>query len=315
MNMNTSSIPCSAKQAPSDTKGDKFTRDQFDWLRQVALDSELPPTATRVAIALTKYFNREHDGWAWMSQAKLALDLGMPERTVRFALSALIKADHLITKRRGRMETSLYHLALKEESDRQPIATHVRQPIAAHSEVTGKIQQSDRQKPARVTGNPLPPNPLKEPSEESIEEESDSPRLDLGEEGPRPREQTQALDIDAAFESFWNQYPRKVDKLKAKLVYRRIVSKKQVTPAGLLAGAMRYAAERTGQDPKYTKHATTWLNAGSWANEPAATPIADTIEDGNPTAAPPPHRPPSSNPHEARLMARLAALAAKGGLQ
>lgn len=312
--MSVSKNPSPDIQASAAAKGDKFTRDQFDWLRQVALDSELPPTATRVAIALTKYFNREHDGWAWMSQAKLALDLGMPERTVRFALSALIKAGHMITKRRGRMETSLYHLALKDESDRQPIADHDRQPIATHSGVTGKNQQSDRQKPARVTGNPLPTNPLKEPSEESIEEESDSPRLDLGEEGRRVvQEQTQTLD--ATFESFWNQYPRKVDKGAAKKAYTSVIRNKQVTPAELLTGAMRYAAERIGQDPKYTKHATTWLHAESWANEPAATPIADTIEDGNPTAAPPPNRPPSGNPHEARLMARLAALAAKGSQQ
>jgi hypothetical protein len=31
---------------------------------------------------------------------------------------------------------------------------------------------------------------------------------------------------------------------------------------------MRYAAERAGQPPKYTKHPATWLKGGCWADEP-----------------------------------------------
>ncbi|OKO71893.1 hypothetical protein AC630_31760 [Bradyrhizobium sp. AS23.2] len=36
----------------------------------------------------------------------------------------------------------------------------------------------------------------------------------------------------------------------------------------MLNGAMRYAAERTGQDPKFTKHPATWLNGECWKDEP-----------------------------------------------
>jgi hypothetical protein len=106
-----------------------------------------------------------------MSQAALARDLGMHERTVRYTLSAMVERGHLHTKRRGKMETNLYHLALKNaDSDRQPVADHDRQSFAAHSDgVTGKNQQSDRQKSAKVTGNPCPPNPYNEPLEEPIE--------------------------------------------------------------------------------------------------------------------------------------------------
>jgi hypothetical protein len=53
-----------------------------------------------------------------------------------------------------------------------------------------------------------------------------------------------------------------------------------------LSGAMRYAAERSGQDSKYTKLAATWLRKGSWANEPAK-PAGTTIDDeGNPVRLP-----------------------------
>lgn len=31
---------------------------------------------------------------------------------------------------------------------------------------------------------------------------------------------------------------------------------------------MRYAGERSGEDPTFTKHPSTWLNAGCWADQP-----------------------------------------------
>jgi hypothetical protein len=185
--MNTYTGAPDRAQDSTTSKRDNFTRDQFDWLRQVAFDSGLPPAASRVAVALTRYFSRKHDGWAWMAQATIAHDLGMPERTVRFALSALNERGHLVTKRRGKMETNLYHLALKNsegdrqsvaDHDRQPIAAHDRQPIATHTGVTGKNLKSDRQKTVKVTGNPLPSNPLKEPIEEPIERGAPQARPD-----------------------------------------------------------------------------------------------------------------------------------------
>jgi signal recognition particle subunit SEC65 len=260
---------------------DSFKSDQFDWLRQVASDAGLVPAAARVAIALTRYFNRKHDGWAWMAQATLASDLGMPERTVCDAIARLVKNGHLVTKQRGHMATNLYHLVLKNtDSDRQPSASHDRQttaghdrqPTAAHTGVTGRKQQGDRQPSAAMTGSHLPPNPMNEPYEEPNEVESDSPP-DLGEEdsGRRSRSPSSETATDAGFETFWEAYPKRVDKAKARVAYRRVVAAKKVTVEELLNGAMRYAAERLGQDPRYSKHPTTWLNAESWNNEPAST--------------------------------------------
>jgi hypothetical protein len=71
---------------------------------------------------------------------------------------------------------------------------------------------------------------------------------------------------NAAFEEFWRQYPKKVAKLAAQKAFARAV-KNGTAPAEILAGAMRYAAERDGQDSKYTKHPATWLTSGCWADE------------------------------------------------
>ena len=139
---------------------DPFTKNQFVWLRQVAADVDLAPTASRVAIALTVYFSREEDGAAWMSQATLARDLGISERTVRDALAGLIDRGHVISKRRGMKETNLYFAVLKDDGNRQSAAGHDRQKGADHERqktsgqtgVTGKSASSDRQNCVRVTG-------------------------------------------------------------------------------------------------------------------------------------------------------------------
>lgn len=103
--------------------------------------------------------------------------------------------------------------------------------------------------------------------------EIDSLDLDLDDE-VRRREvdiiSQPELDVDAAFEVFWQAYPRKVDKAKARVPYRRVIRDKKATVEELIRGAIDYAAERSGQDPKFTKHPATWINAESWLNEPVS---------------------------------------------
>lgn len=72
----------------------------------------------------------------------------------------------------------------------------------------------------------------------------------------------------AAFEEFWAAYPRKVAKGQARRAYARVIASKKASSAELLNGAMRYAAECVDRDPKYVKHATTWLNGECWSDEP-----------------------------------------------
>jgi hypothetical protein len=72
----------------------------------------------------------------------------------------------------------------------------------------------------------------------------------------------------SGFEEFWKIYPRKVAKLKAEKLYAAIIKTKRAAAGELLDGAMRYAAERANEDPKYTRHASTWLNGGCWADDP-----------------------------------------------
>jgi hypothetical protein len=78
-------------------------------------------------------------------------------------------------------------------------------------------------------------------------------------------------DDDARFEEWWQHYPKKVAKGGARKAYLQIIRKGVTTEAELLAGAMRYAAERTDEDDKWTKHPATWLSNECWKDAPAAS--------------------------------------------
>ena len=78
---------------------------------------------------------------------------------------------------------------------------------------------------------------------------------------------------DALFEEFWEIYPRKLDKKRAHLSFNaaiKAVIKRGEAPTVIIDGARRYAKERSPdvEDPKYTKHPTTWLNGDCWENKP-----------------------------------------------
>lgn len=75
--------------------------------------------------------------------------------------------------------------------------------------------------------------------------------------------------VPKPFDEWWPVYPKKVGKDAARRAFHRVLKARRATVADLMAGAERYAAERMGDDPKFTKHPTSWLNGGHWADEPA----------------------------------------------
>lgn len=65
------------------------------------------------------------------------------------------------------------------------------------------------------------------------------------------------------FLEFWDAYPRRVAKEKALESWQSAI-KAGAQVADILAGAKRYAAERAGEDPKFTAYPATWLNQRRW---------------------------------------------------
>lgn len=75
-----------------------------------------------------------------------------------------------------------------------------------------------------------------------------------------------AAVTDDGFDTFWATYPRKISKGAARKAWAKAI--KTSPAADITAGAARFAAERQGQDPKFTPHPASWLNGERWTDEP-----------------------------------------------
>ncbi len=222
--------------------GDAFTARKFAWLEAVARDASLRASASRLAIVLSAFFNRE-SGDAWPSMDTLADLLGMTRRGVQKLIEALVEAGFLDRDiGGGRKSTNVYALLFPGEKQRTDVhGFDAKQRTGVHPlETETANRRSEKQR------TDVHPNLLKEPIEDR--ESNDS--------------------LSEAFKEFWNQYPRKAGKKTAEKAFAKAVTD-SASPQDIIAGAMRYAAERDGQEARFTKHPSTWLNAGCWEDEPA----------------------------------------------
>jgi hypothetical protein len=147
---------------------------------------------------------------------------------------------------------------------------------------------------------PVSPQLNKKNQKEEPREESKTLAADLFPDGKkerghpskeRPQKKAQA-DPAESFERFWASYPRKVAKEAARKAFAKAVEGKDESNFAsiLIAGAQRYAAERAGKDPTYTKHPATWLNAGCWQDEMPAGAVIDQSGAIVAIEQPPPQR-------------------------
>src|SRR5262245_33759750 len=110
--MATISTKRQTKQAKS------FTKQVFDWLRQIKSDHELPPSAALCALQLTEHFNRRYGGAAWASCETLAAAIGMSKATVVNLLHLFEQRGHLKVEwgKPGRGHSNRYWMLLKGQS-------------------------------------------------------------------------------------------------------------------------------------------------------------------------------------------------------
>ena len=77
-------------------------------------------------------------------------------------------------------------------------------------------------------------------------------------------------DIEAQFTQFWDVYPSKKDKPRAKKSFQSAL--KRTSFDVILAGAQRYRDDPNRQD-QFTKNPSTWLNNDAWDNPPEPAPV------------------------------------------
>jgi hypothetical protein len=224
---------------------DDFTRRQFAWLDQVAADPAVTAAGFLLAYRIAKHINRG-TGDAWPSQPLLATEARLSVRSIRDLTDQLEAAGHLtIIGSRGRGHSCRYRPILRAEPD--------------HIEAGAEAETEEGEAEAGIDSATIDT-----PAPDAQEGELFPDTVDAVAARSAPRAKQ---DLTADFEAWWLQYPRKVSKGAARTAYDR-ARKSGATGDELELGAMRYAATRTGEDPKYTKHGATWLNNKCWLDEP-----------------------------------------------
>jgi len=197
---------------------------------------------------------------AWPANETLCRYTRLSESTVRRCLQKLLELGVIrlgdpelqaFHNRRPGYRPTVYDLVMRGVSYQQP----------------GVSQENGE---GCHTGSGMTPEPsLNRPSEP----EEISLELDLPESPSKNDARPSEIDGDllASFEAFWVVYPRKVSKSGAQRKFEQAV-KSGVAPGLIQRGVERYARQRAGQDPAFTKHPTTWLHNGCWADEHESAP-------------------------------------------
>lgn len=103
-------------------------------------------------------------------------------------------------------------------------------------------------------------------------------KIDLPASSPPTSKADLAQQLAEDFNDWYSLYPKHVGRGAAVNSYTR--ARKKASADELLAGAKRYAQERTDKDRQYTKAPAAWLNQECWSDEPETlTPIGPWSKD------------------------------------
>jgi hypothetical protein len=311
--------------------GDTFTRDLFAWLHQVNADSDLPAAATKIALAIGYHINRGN-GEAWPSTVTLAEKASVNKSTASRMVRLLETCGHLSVEngKIGRGHPHRYRTIIKGAQEHLSEDERVRLR-------NGKGAPTQRKgAPTQRKGAPTQKNYLNNQLKNQLTEPSDSPAqpsASLSDSLPsvapffeqQEREAKEAKEeskeesapqklrrpprkiasvVPDSFNTFWDAYPRHKSKGAAEKAY--IAALKIASAAELLAGAQRYATERNGQDPNFTKYPASWINAKCWTDEPAGGRVID--QAGNPATPRQVYEPRMSSSDRKRQVLREAGM-------
>jgi hypothetical protein len=277
----------------SDTKPN-YLRSLVEWQQQVAGDQSLPPNALHVATILTKFVNTRSFE-AWPGRETIATALGISVRTVIRTVNALVARGHLkVVAGGGRGISNHYRPILKKANASSRFSETSNPPsrggngdtavtLSEPETVTPVTGNGDKRRPKTVTR--LSPELIEDSIEELIDPFSapsvpekgrglDHKPADGAGLGAPPsvfnEERKKAVERESAgqaFKKFWQHYPKREGEDGARREFTRLINE-GIDPKEIIAGAMRYAAERTGEPERFTRSATNWLRDGRWKDPP-----------------------------------------------
>ncbi len=305
---------------------DAYTVDRFRWLDQVSVDRDLTPFAFLVAYRIARRANRT-TGLAFPTQQTLANEIKATPRGVKKAVDLLQERGHLEVTPGDRWRASNRYRLLSHDlndgsaqtpDDLNDSSSHTAEPRFTPEEgMTGTAVPDDLNGGSEWAEPPFAQNTITEHHKEHHQEDRDSapPAADLfeGETRKKPskprRSKPEPDALEAEFEAFWRQYPRRTGEAPARAAYRK--ARRKVDAATILAAAMTYAGgvQVQGREEQWIKEAKNWLSEERWKDPPPTpgrngatphngAPVLDGVT-GEPIAAARPsvprHGGPSSN--------------------
>lgn len=196
--------------------------------------TELPTIEKMVLLVIADHAS--DDGTeAWPSQATIAAKASISIRTVQRSVNSLVSKGYLWMQKGAGGSASC-------RDDRRPHRYTIRLEKLRGDTVTTRRDRGDSESDNGATITPSTgrlSRPMNHPND--------------------PPKETPAFDL------FWAAYPIKVGKQAARRAWDKAI--KEEKPDVIIEGAKRYAAD-PNRHPSFTAHASTWLNAGRWADAP-----------------------------------------------
>jgi hypothetical protein len=254
-------------------QSERFATTMFQWLEQVASDASLPPSAFKLAFWIGQRIDKRK-GYSWQSQSWLASRTGITVRAVRTSTEQLVGAGHLdVEPHRGRHQTNLYRMVIKGKPDSALDSEDDDGKEEANFRTSDEINRNDasplldenrkfdvrkEEVERQKTGSQLPTIHVSIHSPAYAGEMGDTRARALAPGGAA---------LGAGFDEFWRVYPKQIGEDAARRAFDGVVQAGALSHE-VIAGAARYAAERRGEDEKFTASPANWLRDGRWKDPP-----------------------------------------------
>jgi hypothetical protein len=255
----------------------KTFKERDEWMRAL-VESGLPHGVVRLAVRLALHLYVE-SGRCDPHYAMLATELRLSRRSIIRGIAVLERAGWVSVARVGQHLHQPNQFSLLR-ADRGDTALS---PRKAATGVTNSADRGDKDRHSAVTYGVTQQSvrTAKNSGRDSLSPDSALhavSKTDARSKAAAGKKRRGHVNADEAFARFWAAYPKRVAREAALKAFAAAV-KRGVDPETLIAGAKRYAVERTGENAEYTKHPATWLKGGCWDDEQSGPAVLDN--DGN----------------------------------
>jgi hypothetical protein len=271
----------------------------FNWMRGV-LDDKRLSIVHRTVLVRVGLHRRADNGQCTPGYSAIAAELGVHRATIFRAIDVGVKAGWL-APRADHGGRTLAHFALTFPPGQPSPGSDGSAPQPSHgcdgsenptiAAVRPNRRSSATQPSQRQRDNPATSttstrngrlNGRLERGNKTLSPDLVAPRVKETDarvkaaDGKKRRGKVGAADV--GFTAFWNAYPKRVAEEAALKAFIAAVQR-GADPEALVAGARRYAIEQAEENPRFTKHAETWLRKGCWTDQAPGAPVLDN--DGN----------------------------------